>query len=173
MVDVTQNEIERNKVTISIKDANTLRRDVLIGLYEFDLAAVYYNKNHEIFRQWAALTDVTDEHEGIQGYVKCSVVVLGPDDEQYTHTAAEEDDEESSMMAVLMPPHIEQTGKLLRVRALEVDGLPQMDDGVFGSKCDPYVKVEFAGLSLKTEHKTVSNLTDSASAHVNTRMMIV
>jgi hypothetical protein len=73
--------------------------------------------------------------------------------------AAEEDDEESSMMAVLMPPHIEQTGKLLRIRALEVDQLPQMDDGVFGSKCDPYVKVEFAGLTMKTDHKTVCDST--------------
>ena len=37
-------------------------------------------------RQWVALTDITDKHEGIQGYLKCSVVVLGPDDEQFTHT---------------------------------------------------------------------------------------
>ena len=37
-------------------------------------------------RQWVALTDVTDEHEGIQGYVKLSIVVLGPDDEQYIHS---------------------------------------------------------------------------------------
>lgn len=80
--------------------------------------------------------------------------------------AAEEDDEESSMMAVLMPPHIEQTGKLLRVRALEVDGLPQMDDGVFGSKCDPYVKVEFAGLSLKTDHKQVTLNTNHCASLV-------
>jgi hypothetical protein len=49
-------ELERAKVTIKVMDANTIQRDVLIGMYEFDLLHVYYEKHHEIFRQWTALT---------------------------------------------------------------------------------------------------------------------
>lgn len=46
-------------------------------------------------RQWVALTDITDEHEGIQGYLKLSITVLGPGDEQHIHSAEEMDDEVS------------------------------------------------------------------------------
>jgi len=38
------------------------------------------------------------------------------------------------------------------VSAYEVDGLPQMDTGFVGGTCDPYVLVNFAGISLKTPH---------------------
>ena len=58
------------------------RSDVMIGSYEFDCAHIYYSDNHEIHRAWLALSDLTDKHEGIQGYLRASVVVLGPDDEQ-------------------------------------------------------------------------------------------
>lgn len=147
-------QVEAGRVTISIFDANTFRRNELIGLYEFDMGTVYYQKNHEFFRQWVALSDITDEHEGVQGFLRASVVVLGPDDEQYIHTADEEDDEDSSMLSVLMPPKLEHKGKLLRVQVFEVDGLPQMDQGFFGGKCDPYAMVQFAGISAKTKHKS-------------------
>src|SRR5262249_29268080 len=114
-------EIEAGKITVAIFDANTFRRNELIGeraarrpvlrcpaarprapsraerratgQFEFDVQGVYYRQHHELFRQWVALTDITDEHEGIQGYLKLSLVVLGPGDEQHVHTAAEEDDE--------------------------------------------------------------------------------
>ena len=37
----------------------------------------------------------------------------------------------------------------------QMDGLPQMDEGFFGGKCDPYLKITFAGITLKNKHKTV------------------
>lgn len=54
----------------------------IVGSYEFDCAHIYYSDHHEIHRSWLALSDLTDKHEGIQGYLRTSVVVLGPDDEQ-------------------------------------------------------------------------------------------
>lgn len=55
-----------------------------------------------VCRQWVALTDITDEREGIQGYLKLSIVVLGPDDEQKVHTKDEEDDEAGGAVTYLL-----------------------------------------------------------------------
>jgi hypothetical protein len=52
---------------------------------------------------------------------------------------------------MLMPPHIEQKGMLLKVKVHDVRDLIDMDDGILTrTRCDPYVKVEFAGLTSKT-----------------------
>ena len=115
---------------------------------------VRHGKHHEIYRTWTALTEVGGKREGIQGYLKCSITVLGPGDEQFIHSAADADDEGDDMMAVLMPPQIDQQGRLLRVRCYEVDGLPAMDEGYFGGKCDPYPRVDFAGVWEKGKHVT-------------------
>lgn len=105
-------------------------------------AAVYYRKHHELFRQWIALTDVTDKHEGIQGYLKLSITVLGPGDEQYMHPPEDNDDEDDGQMAVMMPPRVEQKGRLMRVKVYRVEDLPAMDEAIFGgAKCDPYARV--------------------------------
>ena len=40
----------RAQVTLRVMDANTLRRDVLIGQYEFDLTTVYFRQHHEVYR---------------------------------------------------------------------------------------------------------------------------
>jgi hypothetical protein len=139
-------QIESEKLFLAVYDANTIRRDVLIGSYEIDLSFVYYSQDHEIYRKWLALTDVSDEHEGIQGYLKVSVAVLGANDELKIHKDSEEDEEEG--MTVLVPPHVEQKGMLLNVQIYDVQDLPQMDDVVLmGSKCDPYLQVEFAGIN--------------------------
>lgn len=74
--------MEAEKITISIFDANTVRRNVLIGrsraaepvrrqggiwlyltcrlgAYEFDIAGIYYRKHHEMFR-WGRVCLDTD-----------------------------------------------------------------------------------------------------------------
>ena len=57
------------------------------------------------------------------------------------------------MLAVLMPPQIEQKGMALHIKCYGTDGLPRMDDYI-GGTCDPYCKVEYAGITLKTKHGT-------------------
>ena len=38
------------------------------------------NKDHELYRMWVAMTDITDETQGINGFLKISINVLGPGD---------------------------------------------------------------------------------------------
>eukprot|EP01083_Nonionella_stella_P294532 1001194_1 len=143
-------EIKEGKIRIDVMDANNFFRNKLIGTYEFDALNVYLSKNHEIHRQWVALSDVTDMHDGAQGYLRVSVVVLGPNDEQKVWTK-EEDEEEEAMVHVLMPPQIKQTGYLLKVQIFEVEGLPAMGFNLPKSSiCDPLFVVEFAGIKVQT-----------------------
>jgi hypothetical protein len=88
-------------------DANTILRNVEIGTYEFDIPAIYDLENHELYRhnrtlspltflgKWIALSDKTGTFTGIQGYVKLSVTVLGPDEIAVVHDEKDEEDEET------------------------------------------------------------------------------
>lgn len=41
-------------------DANVLTKSVLIGSHTIDLEAVYLKKDHEVYRQWAGLSNHED-----------------------------------------------------------------------------------------------------------------
>eukprot|EP00463_Aulacantha_scolymantha_P000073 TRINITY_DN1042_c0_g1_i1.p1 TRINITY_DN1042_c0_g1~~TRINITY_DN1042_c0_g1_i1.p1 ORF type:complete len:545 (-),score=116.44 TRINITY_DN1042_c0_g1_i1:212-1702(-) len=57
------------------------------------------------------------------------------------------------MNAVMMPPSLEQKAKILKMQFYRFKDLPVMDHNVisFGEKCDPYVKVQFSGQSLRSK----------------------
>lgn len=146
-------EILQGKVQLECFDANTIMRDVLIGAFEFDVSQVYFNADHELHRQWVALTDTTNTYEGIQGYVRASIIVLGPNDEQKIHPLVEEDEDETNLLQVLVPPEIEQIPKLLVISLYQCRNLPAMDVGILGSQCDPYVWAQFAGIKVKSKRR--------------------
>ena len=63
-------------------------------------------------------------------------------------------------MGVLMPPHIQQKGKLLSINIHKLADLPNMDDTIIGKGgCDPFVSVKFAGSSIETEEYHERNVT--------------
>eukprot|EP00004_Rigifila_ramosa_P005707 TRINITY_DN16378_c0_g1_i1.p1 TRINITY_DN16378_c0_g1~~TRINITY_DN16378_c0_g1_i1.p1 ORF type:complete len:1467 (-),score=375.36 TRINITY_DN16378_c0_g1_i1:84-3968(-) len=129
------------RITVNVYDANTLGRNELIGNYEFGLGYIYRLKNHELFRQWIALTDTTDKHEGCQGFLKLSISVMGPGDEQVIHS---EDDVRAAdgSEVILLPPKVQQEGHLLMVECHSAEGLPKVD--TTGS-VDPFIRISYAG----------------------------
>jgi hypothetical protein len=71
---------------VSIMDADTFTASDVIGCYQFDLLNVYFRPGHELYRQWVAVTDPTEaDDSGTQGYLRLSVTVLGPGDQQVMH----------------------------------------------------------------------------------------
>merc|ERR1712228_46425 len=72
-------ELRRASIKFSVYDANAVRSDVLIGSFTFDLSEVYHREHHEILKQWVALMNPHPKFRDIQGYLKCSAIVLGPD----------------------------------------------------------------------------------------------
>ena len=141
-------EINQGTVLIECFDANVLLSNVLIGAFQFDLSMVYYKKHHELYKPWVALTDVTGEHEGVQGYLQVTIQVLGPKDEMYIHPASEEMDLEGSMLNVMMPPAVETTPNLLKIYVQQLNKLMIMDK--LAKSSDPFVEIEFSGNSHQT-----------------------
>jgi hypothetical protein len=149
-------EIETSKVIIRVMDSNTLRRDFEIGSFEFDLSTIYYSLNHEIFNQWVALTNSTAQSIEVQGYLKVSLVCLGPGDEQFIHPNEDAIDL-SEEFDVLLPPKIEQIGYLVVFNFYNASDLIRTDFGLRGNSCDPYFVVQFAGTKI---HSSVQKGTE-------------
>eukprot|EP00854_Cymbomonas_tetramitiformis_P009272 gene9272-10983_t len=134
-------DLEVEKINIDVMDSNTILSDVLIGSTELELGTVYASSpHHELWRQWIALASTG----GIQGFIKLSVVVLAPGDEQIIHDeredeTADRDKEVDGISNVLMPVCAELEEYELKV-ALVTQG------------CDAYAQVSFGGTAeVKTK----------------------
>jgi len=145
-------ELNQGKCIIECYDANVVKKNVLIGSFEFDLSNVYYKKHHEMYNQWVALIDTTGENQGVQGYLQVTIVVLGPNDEQYIHPESERFQEGGGLLDVLMPPQVETDPYELTVKIYELTKLMIMDK--LSKSSDPFVLVKFAGKDHKSKvHK--------------------
>eukprot|EP00298_Acanthocystis_sp_HF-20_P010837 c19077_g1_i1.p1 GENE.c19077_g1_i1~~c19077_g1_i1.p1 ORF type:complete len:1291 (+),score=523.40 c19077_g1_i1:39-3875(+) len=147
--DFTLDHFEYGKINIAIYDTNTPLRSHIIGSYEFDVMYVYHQPNHEVYKSWVAVTDPTDQNEGVQGLVKLSLTVLGPGDKPFVHTEEEEEDSNDTA-PILMPPRMKTIDHLLCVQIHRAEGLPVMDSFLEGGSIDPYVAVDFAGIHVET-----------------------
>ena len=58
-------------------------KDDTIGIYEFDVSYIYFLDKHTLLNKWLALSnpEAKDMNE-ITGYLKLSISVIGPGDEQ-------------------------------------------------------------------------------------------
>ena len=119
-------QLSQGTALIEVFDENIWTRNDLIGVFEFDLSWIYYREHHEVYNQWIALTNPdADEEEdeekgdnedihGVEGYLKLSITILGPGDEQYIHDEEAELAKESSLESgmILVAPGIEQVDTL-------------------------------------------------------------
>ena len=159
------NELSRGKIGLSVYDSNIVGFNTLIGSCELDIQKIYFNKYHELYQQWIAITDLNskskpisilendnndnDDDEQENGRVHCSgyllvtIVVLGPNDEQFIHPETEEllgvkTNEDIKLLNVLMPPQIEYRPYTLIFTVLRAEKLIPLDSN---GACDPYVCV--------------------------------
>eukprot|EP00808_Paulinella_micropora_P000520 g82182.t1 len=141
------NEMEAASIIVQVLDSNTFRSDKLIGAFCFDVGDIYYKPDHEVFRQWVALTDPTvAKNVGVQGYLQISIAVLGPGDEQKVHSEKEIQHDSGT----LMPPEVEISLARLELKVYDIVDMVKMDETVIGSTCNPYIKLSFAGAVIKS-----------------------
>ena len=102
---------------------------------------MYSQSGHEIWKQWVALVNDKDPtDDGVQGYLKFSVSIVGPDDRPVVHP----DNEDSNALAggavdgkdlsslVLVPPTVKMKRMWLVIHVHHAEHLPKMDGGGLG-----------------------------------------
>ncbi|KAL3317884.1 hypothetical protein Ciccas_003461 [Cichlidogyrus casuarinus] len=144
-------------ITLSVFNSQMVRYDSLIGSFKFDLGLVYEQDKHALLNRWLLLSDPEDPMAGPKGYLKISVLVLGPGDEAVT--SGEEEDIEANL---LKPAGVTLRAAVYEINIYSAEELPRMDAGIMSklnpfSKntesnfVDPFVLVNFAGKEIKTK----------------------
>jgi hypothetical protein len=171
--DLDKDVFSEGIISIKVMDANVLLKNVLIGSYVFDTQQVYFQKDHELYRQWVALMNDEDSTcNGVQGYMKLSVSIIGPGDKMKIHDEEEEMRKEREALAksggqdissqVMMPPTLRKEWKYIVTTFHRAEYLPVMDQnlrqigGLLQNGTDAYCQIEFNhGKKMKTKKKTV------------------
>eukprot|EP00941_MAST-03F_sp_MAST-3F-sp1_P004856 g4856.t1 len=155
--DMDRDQLESTLINIEVFDADTFSRNDFIGSFAIDLMQVYYNPHHELYRKWVGIADENAEHVRLEGYLKFSIICLGPGDTAYTHDISKEAEEEAIAEKdgisgmVMMSPKITRELVFLVITVHQAKNLPVMDFSrtIFGhTGIDPYVMVSFAGKTV-------------------------
>ena len=164
--DLDEDKLNQSQIEVQVFDMDTFSRDDLVGQYTFDVLHVYYSPNHQVWRQWVALSAPYAAREkvigggadrgGIQGYLRLSVSLLGPGDKPVVHEKEEEDDKAGGDGLILLPPTMKREVVFLRVGLYRAYHLPEMDKTLIGGRVagaaiNAYAKVVFAGYKAKTQ----------------------
>lgn len=149
-------QIEGAKIQIRMLDKGYFK-DALIGMYEFDVAYIYFMQQHSLLHKWLALSNPSSPNfSEVCGYLKISISVAATGDEQIQITEDQGKDEES----ILMPPQMKPEFYQLRFRFFKAEKLPIMDAGVMGvgaGTIDAYIICNYLNQKLKTKVVTMKN----------------
>ncbi|KAH8094261.1 hypothetical protein JL720_4254 [Aureococcus anophagefferens] len=84
--DLSRSAIEEATIDVMVYDFDVFSAHDLIGMASFDAKKIHDLEAHEYYRQWVGLVDNLDTGDnGYQGFLKLSVTVLGPGDDQKAH----------------------------------------------------------------------------------------
>lgn len=154
--DLTEHDLQNNKIQIKMMNKRLIK-DSIIGTYDIDLSYIYFKEKHAILKQWVGLSNPkSKKFNELSGYLKISVSVIGPGDEQVPLT----DDvgfERTDTEVLMLPPHISMKYYQLKFRIIKGENLPIMDS--LGGTCDAYVKVTYLGKTIQTKTIQMKNNT--------------
>lgn len=175
-------------VSFEVLDSKKYRSDALIGHFELDIYSIYDMPGHAFVRKWMLLSNPGDtgveegktgngkQTKGVQrtskggspaGYLKASVIVLGPGDEPpVLSKLSGEDDTDDIEANLLRPVGVGLQDGVFTLKVFGAEDLPQMDTALmqgvkkfFGMQkedeklVDPYVLFQFCGKENRTSTK--------------------
>ena len=121
-------QLETMTIKFTVLDKNSfIAKDSIMGAYELDLTSVYFSLNHELYQIWLTLTDPTDEREGIMGYLKVSLEVLGPNDEPNIHDVTTDKDPNLTKEKSFFSSKVKQEGHVVAMEIYRAEALAPMD----------------------------------------------
>lgn len=142
-------ELERERLTIEVRDQRFLLKNSLIGVYEMDLVYIYYQENHTVMNKWVVLSNPeSEDFSTVRGYLKISASVLNEGDKPVDLTIPGKITDKEDLM---IPPQIRLQTKQLILQFFIAGGLPKMDDH---GTVDAYCVARFGGVEGKTSWVT-------------------
>lgn len=143
--DLTKGQLESATITFEVYDKQYYVFSKLIGKYEIDLSTIYYQKYHQYYMTWFTLVDTTDEKEGLTGYIKCNIDVLGPDDKPHVNEKITED----STSQTVVSSKIRQQGHLIIAELFRSEHIAPMN--MTKKSIDGYVKINYGGATISSK----------------------
>ena len=85
-------ELETFELIIELYDNNNFLWNQLIGQYSIGLSTLHRALNHEFYKTWVGCFHPDEPHK-VQGYLKISCFIVGPNEKPPAHASEEDDDE--------------------------------------------------------------------------------
>ncbi|XP_063786011.1 fer-1-like protein 5 [Pseudophryne corroboree] len=152
-------EVFGELIHIQVLNSNAARNNSVIGVFKMDIGSVYDDTGHAILRKWLSLYEPDNVNSGVRGYLKVSLFVLvaGASAPVEDQNVPDDDDVESNLLTYsLVYTHVAS----VRVKILRGEDIPKKSHSLltmFGTNLqlhshtvNPFVKVTFAGKTLKT-----------------------
>ena len=124
-------------------------RNEMIGIFQFEMSAVYFAPEHKMEHVWLALQnpDAEDASE-ITGMLKISASVQGPNDEQVKLDMFSGPEPKDPKM--MMSASSKRTFNQMKIRLIEGREMPVF--GTFSKTLECFVRMTYGGgRALKTE----------------------
>jgi hypothetical protein len=133
-------QLSMGTLTVEIWDRKLLSFDELLGSYVLDLSKLWDMREHELWRKWVGLVDVTGAAQGARGYLKLSATLVGPGGSPPFHDPAAQaaEDAAADQEEPMVPPTLAMTPYDLVVELYRAEDIPEMDRF---SDCDAYGQV--------------------------------
>jgi len=140
--DAKRRELETGVVEIDVLSVNTFGKS-MIGSFVVNLFNIYAREDHELYRTWVPLIDMTSRKDsGVQGFMRLSIQVLGPGDTPKVHDRVKEKlamTDKAAAVAGLSGtlaqamPMLKQTLRFLVVSLYRGEWLPPSDHSLTGA----------------------------------------
>jgi len=178
--DLDKEVFDAGQIKCTVMDADFGSRNDMIGAFVVDASRIYCSKGHEMYRKWVGLFDDTDLNDnGVQGYLKLSITIIGPGDKMKVHDEESDKKEEAEREAregvtdVMMPPSIERETLYLVTTVYRAEYLPVMDQGTFSTHgIDAYFQVECGTAKMKTKVRHLEGDRSALNPEFNTELWI-
>lgn len=177
---VTPHKLFDAQALFEVFNSKKLRANAMVGSFQCDVGFFYDEPSHSVLRKWILLSDPEDKMAGAKGYLKVTVMVLGPGDEAPVVTITEgQDDLDDIEDNLIQPPGMMLRPAVFSLRVYRAEDIPQMDSAVCetikrsfvgGDRkelVDPYMMFSFAGKEARTDvHKNCDHPEFKKELHV-------
>ncbi|XP_027056703.1 myoferlin-like [Pocillopora damicornis] len=177
---VTPHKLFDAQALFEVFNSKKLRANAMVGSFQCDVGFFYDEPSHSVLRKWILLSDPEDKMAGAKGYLKVTVMVLGPGDEAPVVTITEDQDDLDDIEDnLIQPPGMMLRPAVFSLRVYRAEDIPQMDSAVcetikksfvggeMKELVDPYMMFSFAGKEARTDvHKNCDHPEFKQELHV-------